>query len=187
MIPLIKVRLSKGQPYLNTKERFEQLLNDFWWDMTYVAKCLARDDLFYAKFMSESVMRTDYLVPLTEWYIASAYNWNITTNKHGRLFKKYLPSDWWKKIERTFSGSNINDNWRALFAYADVASQMGAELSERLEYQYPEEVEMNIRKYLEYVKSLSLYNPKTGKPVQVRLKPMGNTILRRVSFRKFEK
>ncbi len=32
-----------------------------------------------------------------------------------------------------------------------------------------------------------LYNQVTGKPVQVRLKPMGNTILRRVSFRKFEK
>ncbi len=71
-----------------SEKEFQNLINDFWWDTTYVAKCLVRDEIFYAKFMSETVIRTEYLIPLIEWHIASEHNWNITTNKYGRLFKK---------------------------------------------------------------------------------------------------
>lgn len=135
-----------------TEEKFRQVLNDFWWDMTYVAKSLARDEIFYAKFMSENMMRTDYLVPLLEWYIAIDHDWRITTNKHGRLFKKYLSADLWKRIELTFSGSAIDDNWRALFAYTDLGHDLGVELSEKLGYSYPTELEENIRAYLAFVR-----------------------------------
>lgn len=134
-------------------QKFNQVMNDCWWDMTYVAKCLARDEIFYAKFMTENMMRTDYLVPMIEWYIASRHNWDITTNKHGRLFKKYLPSGLWEKIESTFSGSDIGENWNALFAYADLVHLLGVELSEKLGYSYPAELEKNIRKYLEEIRA----------------------------------
>ncbi|MDR6782599.1 aminoglycoside 6-adenylyltransferase [Pedobacter africanus] len=135
------------------KEKFKQLLNDFWWDTTYVAKCLARDELFYAKFMSENNIRTDYLVPLMEWYIASQHHWNITTNKYGRLFKKYLNVKMWAKVEKTFSGSDAADNWNALFAMADLVSEIGTELSEKLGYEYPGKLETDIRSYLNTVKA----------------------------------
>ncbi len=131
-----------------TKKEFTKLLNDFWWDMTYVAKCLKRDELFYAKFMSETIIRTEYLTPLIEWYIASQHNWNITTNKYGRLFKKYVSPAIWLKIEKTFSGSDLKDNWNALFAMADLVSEIGSELSKKLNYEYPEKLEKDIRKYL---------------------------------------
>lgn len=131
-----------------TEKEFMNLLNDFWWDTTYVAKCLARDEIFYAKFASETIVRTEYLTPLIEWHIASEHNWNITTNKHGRLFKKYLPQEMWKKIEHTFSGSNIKENWTALFSMADLVSEIGIGLSKKLDYKYPDKLEENIRKYL---------------------------------------
>ncbi|WP_407482344.1 AadS family aminoglycoside 6-adenylyltransferase [Elizabethkingia meningoseptica] len=134
-----------------TEEAFTKLLNDFWWDVTYVVKCLARGDIFYAKFMSENIIRTEYLVPLTEWYIASKHDWNITTNKHGRLFKKYVSPDIWNRLEQTFSGSDIQDNWKALFAFADVFHLLGTRLAEKLEYPYPETHERNIRKYINTV------------------------------------
>lgn len=130
-----------------SQERFKSLLNDFWWDTTYVAKCLKRDDLFYAKFMSGNI-RTDYLIPLIEWYIASAHEWSITTNKYGRLFKQYLSPEMWKKAEQTFSGSDLNDNWNALFAMADLVAETGNKLSEKLGYPYPLQLETDIRNYL---------------------------------------
>ena len=99
-----------------SEKEFQNLINDFWWDTTYVAKCLVRDEIFYAKFMSETVIRTEYLIPLIEWHIASEHNWNITTNKYGRLFKKYLNQEMWAKTEQTFSGSDIKENWTALFS-----------------------------------------------------------------------
>lgn len=139
-----------------TEEKFWQLINDFWWDTTYVAKCLKRGDIFYAKFMSEDILRTDYLVPLIEWYIAAAYDWNmITTNKHGRLFKKYLSADLWNRVEATFSGSDIEENWIALFAFADLVNTLGASLADQLHFSYPDKMEKDIRNYLMEVKSIS--------------------------------
>lgn len=129
-------------------QRFRQLINDFWWDTTYVAKCLARDEIFYAKFMSETNIRSQYLVPLIEWHIANQHNWNITTNKYGRLFKKHLNQAMWQKAEQTFSGGSINDNWNALFAMADLVSEMATDLSGQLGYAYPHELEKDTRNYL---------------------------------------
>lgn len=136
-----------------SEKEFQSILNDFWWDTTYVAKCIARDEIFYAKFMSETIIRIEYLIPLIQWYIASEHNWNITTNKHGRLFKKYLNSEIWAKTEQTFSGSKLKDNWNALFAMAELFSEMGTKLSEKLGYKYPNKLEKDIRKYLNEVKA----------------------------------
>lgn len=135
-----------------TEQKFRQLLNDFWWDTVYVAKSLARDELFYAKFSSENNIRTDYLMPLIEWHIASQHDWKIATNKFGRLFKKYLTPEIWQRVEETFSGSSIRDNWNALFAMADMVSEMGKELSEKLGYEYPAKLEVDIRAYLDVLK-----------------------------------
>lgn len=136
-----------------TAQRFEQLLNGFWWDCTYVAKCLVRKDIFYAKFMSEDNIRTDYLVPLIEWYIASQHGWNITTNKHGRLFEKYLTQQTWEKVIQTFSGSDINENWTALFAMANLVAAIGRELAIKLTYEYPAKLEADVRIYLNALKT----------------------------------
>ncbi|WP_126653633.1 AadS family aminoglycoside 6-adenylyltransferase [Chryseobacterium aureum] len=134
------------------EKEFQQLLNDFWWDTTYVAKCLQRGDIFYAKFMSENILRTDYLVPLIEWYIGGNHDWDhITTNKHGRLFKKYLPADLWRKVESTFSGNDIEENWKALFAYAGLVHELGTSLAEKLHFIYPSKLEDDIRNYLKEV------------------------------------
>lgn len=131
------------------EKQFRQVINDFWWDTTYVAKCLKRDEIFFAKFMSEDMIRTQYLVPLLEWYVASENSWDaITTNKHGRLFKKYLSPELWRKTEATFSGSDIEENWDALFAYADLVHEIGLDLAQRLGFTYPTELESNVRTYL---------------------------------------
>lgn len=131
-----------------TKERFEKLLFDFWWDTTYVAKSLTRDEIFYAKYMSETIIRTNYLVPLIEWHIADLNDWNITTNKQGRLFKKHLPQDMWAKLERTFAASDIESNRTALYALMDLVHELGWSLAMSLGHEYPADLEDRIRKFV---------------------------------------
>ncbi|MDQ1095019.1 MULTISPECIES: AadS family aminoglycoside 6-adenylyltransferase [Chryseobacterium] len=136
-------------------QEFHRLITDFWWDTSYVAKCLKRGDIFYAKYMSENIIRTEYLVPLIEWYIASEHHWeNITTNKHGRLFRKYLSNDLWQKVESTFSGHDTEENWKALWAMIDLVHILGTRLSECLGYTYPSDVEKGMMKHLIYVQNL---------------------------------
>ena len=137
-----------------TEEKFHWVLNNYWWDMTYVAKCLARHELYYAKFMSDYVMRFEHQQVLLEWYIGSEYNWEVTTNKYGRLFKKFLPPEIWQLATTTFAGAGLEDNWRALYAFAAMGRQIGKELASRLGYRYPEELDRKIMGYLDHARSM---------------------------------
>lgn len=136
-----------------SNETFQLKMLDFWWDMIYVAKGLVRNELFYAKYVSEEVMRFNNLQVILEWYIGMQHDWKISTNKKGRLFKKCLSSGMWKKVEATFAGGDIADNWRALFAYADLGSEIGPAIAKQLGYQYPLELEQKIRDYLHKLKT----------------------------------
>lgn len=138
-----------------TEEKFHWVLNNYWWDLTYVAKCLARDELYYAKFVSEQIMRFEHQQVLLEWYIGTEHNWNITTNKYGRLFKKYLSPEIWKLATATFAGADIEDNWRALFAYVESGREIGRTLASRLGYSYPEELDRKITGYIEHARSIA--------------------------------
>ena len=42
------------------------------------------------------------------------------------------------KTEQTFSGSDIKENWTALFSMTDLVSEIGTELSKKLESNDPE-------------------------------------------------
>lgn len=137
-----------------SEEKYNQVINDFWWDTTYVAKCLWRDNIFYAKFMSEDNIRSQYLLPLIEWYIGMVHHWQVSTNKKGRLFQQYLSPELWAAIEATFSGSDIKDNWRALFACTGVVRRLGRELAAGLGYRYPEQLDRQVSAYLGYVQAL---------------------------------
>lgn len=57
------------------------------------------------------------------------------------------------KTENTFSGSNIEDNWTALFSMVDLVSEIGTELSKKLDYKYHDKLEKDIRKYLTELKT----------------------------------
>lgn len=137
-----------------TEEKFLWVLNNYWWDLTYVAKCLARDELYYAKFMSDFVMRFEHQQVLLEWYIGSEHNWNVTTNKYGRLFKKYLPAEIWQLATTTFAAADPEDNWKALYAYANTGRQIGKELASRLGYAYPGELDKKIMGYIDHAWSM---------------------------------
>ncbi len=117
-------------------EEFNKIVDNFWWDVTYIPKCLARGDLFYLKFMVEKIIRVEYFIPMIEWYVASQHHWNITTNKYGRLFKKYLSEQEWNQLEETFSGSDLSENWKACGKMLVIFDQMAIKVAESLKIEY---------------------------------------------------
>jgi aminoglycoside 6-adenylyltransferase len=134
-----------------TDEEFQERVNAFFWDSLYVAKSLWRDELFYAKYMLDSVIRYNSLQQFIEWYIGFTNNWTVTTNKYGRYFKKYLPPDIWKMVEKTFTGSDIDENWKGLYAMIRLAGRLCRELGAGFHYTYNTGLERDI---LEYIKAI---------------------------------
>ncbi|WP_313511775.1 aminoglycoside 6-adenylyltransferase [Sphingobacterium sp.] len=119
-----------------TEEEFQKIVADFFWDVTYLPKCLVRGDLFYLKFMVEKIIRVEYLIPMIEWYIGSKNQWDVTTNKYGRLFKKYLSTTEWEELEVTFAGADMDENWKACGNMIDIFDRMAQAVSKVLGYPY---------------------------------------------------
>lgn len=136
------------------EEEFLTLVNDFFWDATYIAKNLWREELFYAKFMFDSVIRFEYLEKMIEWYIAMQNEWEICTNKHGRYFKQYLNLKEWQEIEKTFAGADIEDNWQAFFKTIELFSSMAKKVSDKLSYKYPDKIDSEVTKYCHEAKTI---------------------------------
>lgn len=135
-------------------DEFSTVVNDFWWDITYVAKSLWRDEVYYAKFMLDNIIRFSYLQKMIEWDVGLRYKWEVTTNKHGRFFKKYLDTDTWERLQKTFAGNSIEDNWTALFETTALFRQLATTVASALNYVYPQGTDTKIPAYLEKIKAL---------------------------------
>lgn len=136
-----------------SRDQWDTLVHEFWWDAIYTAKALARDELFYAKFTFESVLRFNYFQKLIEWSICIEHGWDTQPNKYGRFFKRYVSADRWQRIESTFAGAGIEDNWMALDNGLALFRELAREVSVALEYPYPETLDAEVTGYIGEIRS----------------------------------
>lgn len=136
-----------------SKKEFLAVVTNFWWDTTYVAKSLWRNELFYAKYMLDSVIRFSYLQKIIEWQISMQHNWQIS-NKYGRFFKQYLDTATWRELENTFAGSDIEENWNALFATSNLFRRLAMSIAAETGYSYPQKLDTELTAYLNKIKNL---------------------------------
>lgn len=75
-------------PKLPSNKQFADCCNEFWVS-TYVAKGLWREEIIYAKYMFDQVVRQELLKMLT-WYIGIKTDFSRNLGKVGKHFKQYL-------------------------------------------------------------------------------------------------
>ena len=137
-----------------TAEEYRALVEEFWWSATYVAKSLWRDDLVIAKFALDHDMKLDVLRRFLEWRVELDHDWSVRPGAYGRGLKRLLPPDLWADFERTYVGPDIDENWDALFATADLFRRVAIEVGEALGHEYPHDVDEGVRSMLEAVRGL---------------------------------
>jgi aminoglycoside 6-adenylyltransferase len=136
------------------RDEYDALVNEFFWDAIYIAKYLRRDEIYFAKYMFDSVIRFQQLGKIIEWYIGSQNNWAINTGKYGRFFKRHLDPGVWIEIEATFADANIENNWAALFNVIRLFRKLAKYVAESLGYKYPTELDERITEYCAGIKGL---------------------------------
>lgn len=139
-----------------TEKEFQIMVNEFFWDATYVPKNLLRDELPYAKYMFDGVIRFHYFERMIEWYIGMQNGWSVSTDKHGRYFKRYLNQHMWKEYESTFAAAEIEKNWEAFSNMLDFFSKIAKEIANTLNYRYPQELDVKVRNYCRSIKNIKL-------------------------------
>lgn len=135
------------------RDEFHKAINNILWCSTNVAKGLWRDELIYAKFMLDIVVRQD-LMKLLSWYVGANNNWSINTGAALKWLKKYLPEKIWDSLEDTYSGAAYPEIWDSVFRIIELTDLVGQELANQLKYEYPTRDHINVVAYLEKVQNL---------------------------------
>lgn len=136
--------------WIDTPDEAEYMdrINAFWWDITYVAKALRRDELDYARYVMEGDLRFNKLHPLIRWHIGAVHGRDTDVGIFGRWFRRYLIDDVWERYLETFSGAEPEDQWRAMFAMCRFVQIIGQDLADRYDFSYPEATDQRTHEYL---------------------------------------
>jgi len=137
-----------------TRDDYEALVNEFFWDVIYVAKHLWRDEIYFAKYMLDSMIRFEHLRRIIEWYIAARNDWSVGTGRYGRLFKRYLEPQTRAEVEATFVDADIAKNWQALFNVIVLFRRLARYVARDLGYDYPDKLDNRVTDYCEQIKQV---------------------------------
>lgn len=130
---------------------FDSCCNNFWWCLQNVAKGIARDELPYAMMMFHGVVREE-LHDMAAWYIGCKNNFGVSVGKMGKYFKKYLPPELYEAYAKTYSGSEDEQLWAAVFAASGLFRGLALEVAQHFGYSYNERDDKNMTAYLEDVR-----------------------------------
>lgn len=106
------------------KGTYLTVVNNFFSDAPYVAKCLWRDELMSAKWCLDVEMRHNYLRPVLEWRMELDHGWLVPTGNLGKGLKKRLPTGILEALEGTHAapgsrtiGGPSSGRWRSFVGW----------------------------------------------------------------------
>jgi aminoglycoside 6-adenylyltransferase len=129
--------------------------NNFWWCLNNVAKGIARDELSYVMNMLNEVARSE-LHDMIGWYIGTQHGFNLSVGKSGKYFKRYLTPELYEQYAATYSGSDYNDIWAAIYAMCDLFHTLALLVAAHFGFTYRQDEEDGMRIYLGMVKGNEL-------------------------------
>jgi aminoglycoside 6-adenylyltransferase len=136
-----------------TAKAFSDCCNEFWWVCTYVAKGLWREEITYAKYMLDQVVREQLMKMLT-WHIGVKTQFSRNAGKQGKYFQRYLEPELWHMLLRTYADAGYDDTWEALFTMCALFRRVALPIAEYFGFDYPHGDDERVSAHLEHVRSL---------------------------------
>jgi aminoglycoside 6-adenylyltransferase len=139
---------------------FSDCCNEFWWVCTYVAKGLWREEIVYAKYMFDRVVREQLMKMLT-WHVGVKTRFLRGPGGHSKYLKRYLEPELWAMLERTYSDAGYENTWDSLQAACDLFRATAIQVAEHFGFDYPDGDDEKVSAHLKHVRSL----PKDAKEI----------------------
>ena len=130
------------------------MIDEFWWDTTYVAKALRRGEVVFAKFALDYDAKF-VAWRLLEWRMELDNDWSLKPGAYGRGLERLVPANAWAELARTYVGVEPDENWNALFGTIALFRRIAKEVGDALGYAYPLEQDERMTAYLKRVDARS--------------------------------
>ncbi|MDX1577753.1 MAG: aminoglycoside 6-adenylyltransferase [Gemmatimonadota bacterium] len=131
---------------------FRQVVEEFWWEATCVAKHLARGEALPARYSGECVLRFECLVPMIEWYVEGSRGWDAPLGARGRGLASLLDEAERSRLRRTFAGAGIEESWEALFTATGWFADMARAIADDLGFASPDPLAARVETFLRAVR-----------------------------------
>jgi aminoglycoside 6-adenylyltransferase len=141
-------------PAKPTEAEYEALVDEFWWDTTYVAKSLWRGEVVFTKFMLDYDAKFVAMRRFLEWRIEVDHDWSLKPGAYGRGLEGLLPAEIWAELASTYVGTDVEENWNALFRTTALFRRVATEVGDALGYAYPQQVDDDVTAHLDGVRKL---------------------------------
>ncbi len=125
------------------EKEYLTLVNEFWFKAYHVAKYLKRDEFWFVKSWDWE-MKNLSLLKMLEWHEQVKHNWNHNTYYMGKHIKQWLDAEIYQQLRETFTGSEIKENWNALFITLDLFRKLAINVADRLGFKYSNDTDKNM-------------------------------------------
>ena len=112
------------------------------------------DVLVFAKFSLDYQIKLEVMRRVLEWHIEIEHDWRTRPGVHGRNISRLLPPDLWERWSGTYVGSELEENWVALFRSVELFRRVATEVGAALGYTYPTKLDDEVTDYLKALRSL---------------------------------
>lgn len=141
-------------PARPTEAEYLAVIEEFWWNATYIAKSFWRDELVFAKWCLDCDTKQISMLRMLEWCFEIDHNWSVRPGVLGRRLKRLLSADIWSELASTYVGPEIEANWDALYRTAALFRRVAKEVGDALGYTYPQALDDRVSAYLKAVQEL---------------------------------
>lgn len=129
-----------------TEEDFQKVVHNYLYDVVYIAKQIARRQLWTVKHRDMQTKRT--LLQMLEWHTLARQNWVADIWHDGRFIADWVDGESKKGLDAVFAHYDARDSWRALIAQIALFDRVASETAQHLGYGYPKELRQSIVSYL---------------------------------------
>lgn len=136
-----------------TAKQFADCCNEFWWVATYVAKGLWRDEITYAKYMQDQVVR-EQLMQMLVWYIGVKTGFARSPGKYGKYFRQALEPELWAALVQSYADADIDRTWDALMVMTALFRRVAQVVAAHFDYEYPQGDDDRVTAHLAHVRLL---------------------------------
>jgi aminoglycoside 6-adenylyltransferase len=133
---------------------FADCCNEFWWVSTYVAKGLWREEITYAKWAMDEVVR-EQLMKMFTWYVGVKTQFAHNPGKYGKYLKQYLEPELWVMCDKTYSDASYEHTWDALFTMCDLFRLIALSVAAHFGFEYPNGDDERVSAHLRHVRNLA--------------------------------
>ena len=134
---------------LPSEAEYRALVEEFWWDTTYVAKAVRRGELFFAaSFMLEHDLKLIALRRMLEWRIGAATGWTYAPGVYGRGLERQLGADDLRALSATYPTLDATGVRRALDATIRLFRDAARDVAEACGFRYLDEIDARMLELL---------------------------------------